>query len=150
MPTPPVQYHELHALVERQCAAWNAGDADAWSACFSEDAAFVNILGMPLDGRAQIAERHGVMFQTVFAGSRCEAAIEHVARLGNDGVVARIGLVVTGQRMQPPGIQATDADGTLRTRMLYVLRRVPDGQWTVVAAQNTAIAPTAWTTMPTR
>ncbi|MGO8055871.1 hypothetical protein, partial [Rhizobium leguminosarum] len=40
----------------------------------------------------------------------------------------------------PPGIQATDADGTLRTRLKYVCELEPDG-WRIVAAQNTAILP---------
>jgi len=40
----------------------------------------------------------------------------------------------------PPGVQPTDADGTLRTRMKYVVVLAADGHWRIASAQNTAIA----------
>lgn len=134
----------LQRIVETQAAAWNAGDADAWSACFSDDASFVNIMGMTLGGRAHIAERHGVMFRTVFQGSVCSARVERVVLVAAGVMLASIECSVSGQRRQPPGISATDPDGTLRTRMLYVLTRAtPDDAWQVIAAQNTALVPPA-------
>ncbi len=129
-------------LVQRQAAAWNAGDGAAWASCFSADATFVNIMGMTLCGREEIAERHAMMFRTVFADSQCRADVVHSTRVSPDVAILGLELAVSGQRRQPPGIQPTDTNGTLRTRMLYVLVHSPGSDaWEVVAAQNTAIVP---------
>ena len=131
-------------IVDEQAAAWTRGDAEAWSAPFSTDASFVNILGMTLTGRAQIAERHDVMFRTVFRGSASRVLLEGVTSVNEHVAIVRTEHLVSGQRQQPPGIASTDADGTLRTRMLYVVaRNSAQDPWMIVAAQNTAIAPAA-------
>ena len=130
-------------IVDGQAAAWTRGDADAWAASFSVDASFVNILGMILRGRAEIAQRHDIMFRTVFRGSTSRVLLEGVTSLNADVATVRMEHVVSGQRQQPPGILPTDPDGTLRTRMLYVVARQSEQDpWLIVAAQNTAIAPT--------
>ena len=139
----PAHAPMIQALIDAQTEAWNRGDADAWASCFSDDAGFVNIMGMSLHGRAHIAERHGVMFRSVFVGSTSRALLESVTPVGDDTLLLRMELAVSGQRALPPGIVATDRDGTLRTRMLYVLARQPRGGWFVVAAQNTPIVPAA-------
>ena len=133
---------EITLLIDQQADAWNRGDAAAWSACFADDASFVNIMGMPLVGRREIQERHAMMFRTVFAGSRTDVAIDAITMIPGGLALARTTHVVSALRGLPPGIQATDPDGTLRTRMLYVLARaVPGDAWRVVAGQNTAIVP---------
>jgi hypothetical protein len=47
---------------------------------------------------------------------------------------------VTGHSALPPGVQNTDASGTLRTQMKYVMRK-SDGKWQIVSAQNTDVKP---------
>ena len=133
---------EIRALIDRQTAAWNRGDGDQWAECFSDDASFVNIMGMPLTGRAEIGARHAEILRTVFRGSVSHVHLTDLRACGDDLVIARMEHVVSGQQMLPPGIKPTEPDGTLRTRMLYVFARLPDGRgWHVVAAQNTAIVP---------
>ena len=134
----------VQRIVDGQADAWNRGDGVAWAACFTIDASFVNIMGMTLAGRAHIGERHGQMFRTVFRGSTARVLLESVTALDADTLLVRMEHVVTGQAALPPGISPTDPDGTLRTRMLYVMTRdhVSDA-WLVVAAQNTPIVPAA-------
>jgi uncharacterized protein (TIGR02246 family) len=137
----------IRRIIDQLTSAWNTGDAAAWGSVFSDDASFVNILGMPLAGRAQIAERHAVMFRTVFAGSRCVTTLASLVQLDDCVAIASLALAVTGQRTQPGGLRASDPDGTLRTWMLCVLTRTAGGDdWMIVAAQNTAIAPLAGVT----
>ncbi|CAN5861608.1 hypothetical protein BH11GEM1_BH11GEM1_21600 [soil metagenome] len=133
---------EITLLIDQQADAWNRGDATAWAACFTDDASFVNIIGIPLAGRREIGERHAMMFRTVFSGSHTEVAIDAITMISGGAALARTTHVVSALRGLPPGIQATDPDGTLRTRMLYVLSRpVPGDAWRVIAGQNTAIVP---------
>jgi hypothetical protein len=60
--------------------------------------------------------------------------------LGDNGAVAETDYELRGYDRLTPGIRATDADGTLRTRLKYVWARGPEG-WLVVSAQNTAVLP---------
>jgi uncharacterized protein (TIGR02246 family) len=133
---------EITLLIDQQADAWNRGDAAAWAACFTDDARFVNIMGMTLVGRREIEQRHAMMFRTVFAGSRTEVVTDAITMIPGGLALARTTHVVSALRGLPPGIQATDPDGTLRTRMLYVLSRpAPGDAWQVFAGQNTAIVP---------
>ena len=52
----------------------------------------------------------------------------------------RFALAAAEEAMRDSGIAPTDADGTLRTRLKYVLTLTPAG-WRIVSAQNTAIMP---------
>ena len=138
----PTDEVEIRSLIDRQTAAWNRGDGEQWAACFSDDASFVNIIGMLLAGREEIGARHAEILRTVFRGSVSKVHLTELRPCGRDLMIARMDHAVSGQQMLPPGIRPTEPDGTLRTRMLYLFARLPDGNgWQVVAAQNTAIAP---------
>ena len=50
--------------------AWNAGDGTAWSANFSEDADFVDVVGRMQRGRDMIASEHQKIFDTIYQGSQ--------------------------------------------------------------------------------
>ena len=130
----------IAALIVGQAETWNQHDATAWVAPFEADAEFVNIVGMRLSGREQIQQRHAELFQGIFSHSSVVITTSKVTRLGADAAVVDTVYELRGYDRLPPGIRPTDADGTLRTRMRYVLTRGNDG-WHVVAAQNTAIFP---------
>lgn len=130
----------IRALLARQAEAWNAHDARAWCASFSEDAEFINILGMLLQGRALIEARHDELFRGIFSESRVVVTTRKVRSLGGSSALAETDYELRGYARLPPGIRATEADGTLRTRLKYVLSLTPDG-WRIVSAQNTAILP---------
>jgi len=130
----------IRQALAQQAEAWNRHDAKAWVAPFAPDAEFVNILGMLLQGRADIERRHAELFAGIFSHSTVVVTTRKVQALGNDGAVAETDYELRGYERLPPGIRATDADGTLRTRLKYVWLRDATG-WHVVSAQNTAVLP---------
>ncbi len=130
----------VRGLVAKQAEAWNRHDAHAWAEVFTPDAEFVNIVGMLFEGREQIEQRHAQLFATIFSRSRVVVTTRKVLSLG-----APYALVETVHELRdyarlPPGVQPTDADGTLRTRMKYVMMLTAAGGWQIASAQNTAIA----------
>lgn len=128
------------ALVAQQTETWNRHDAAAWSAPFEPDAEFINILGMLFSGREQIEKRHADLFQSIFARSSVVITTRKVTRLGADAALIDTVYELRGYDRLPPGIRATDPDGTLRTRMRYAVVR-KGSEWRVVTVQNTAIFP---------
>jgi len=130
----------IRQILARQAEDWNRHDAKAWVAPFSEDAEFINILGSSLQGRAEIERRHSEIFASIFARSRVVVITRKVRMLGDRAALAETDYELRDYDRLPPGIQATDPDGTLRTRLKYVCKLEADG-WRIVAAQNTAILP---------
>lgn len=139
-PPGPSAEAAIRQALTQQAEAWNRHDAKAWVAPFAVDADFVNIVGMLLQGRAEIERRHAELFASIFAHSTVVVTTRKIQPLGNDGAVAETDYELRGYDRLPPGIHATDADGTLRTRLKYVWVR-KNGSWIVVSAQNTAVFP---------
>lgn len=130
----------IRAAIAKQADAWNRHDTKAWMEPFSEDAEFINILGTALLGRPEIEQRHAELFSGIFSKSRVTVTTRQVRSLGATAAVAETDYELRGYDRLPPGIQPTEPDGTLRTRMKYVWQLRPEG-WRVVTAQNTAIFP---------
>jgi uncharacterized protein (TIGR02246 family) len=137
---PPPAEPAIREALARQADAWNKHDAHTWVAPFSNDAEFVNILGMSLQGRAEIEKRHAEIFSGIFSHSHVEVKTRRVRQLGPAAALAETEYELRDYDRLPPGIRPTDADGTLRTRLKYVWALDHD-EWKVVAAQNTAILP---------
>lgn len=130
----------VRALLSRQAEDWNRHDAKAWCAPFTEDAEFINILGMRLVGRAEIERRHAEIFSGIFRRSNVVVTTRKVRSLGPTSALAETDYELRDYDRLPPGFRPTDPDGTLRTRLKYVLTLTGDG-WRIVAAQNTAVMP---------
>jgi uncharacterized protein (TIGR02246 family) len=130
----------IRALLTAQAEAWNAHDARAWAAPFTDDADFVNIMGTLFVGRSQIEQRHAELFGGIFSTSRVTVTTRQVTSLGATAALAETVHELRDYARLPPGIRPTDADGTLRTRLKYVLVLTPAG-WRIRSAQNTAIVP---------
>lgn len=130
----------IRQIFARQAEDWNRHDAKAWVSAFSDDAEFINILGTTLQGRAEIERRHAEIFSSIFARSRVVVTTRKVRLLGATAAVVETDYELRDYDRLPPGIQATDADGTLRTRLKYVCE-LEAGSWRIVAAQNTAVLP---------
>lgn len=138
--TPDQAEKTIREILAQQAADWNRHDAKAWVAPFSDDAEFINILGMSLEGHAEIERRHDEIFKTIFARSRVVVTTRKVRMLGDRAALAETDYELRDYDRLPPGIQPTDADGTLRTRLKYIWELRANG-WRIVAAQNTAIFP---------
>jgi uncharacterized protein (TIGR02246 family) len=128
----------IRELLAAQARAWNAHDARAWGAPFTEDAEFVNIMGTLFQGRAQVEARHAELFRGIFSKSHVTVTTRRVVSLGATAALADTEHELRGYERLPPGIRPTDPDGTLRTRLKYVLVLTADG-WRIRSAQNTAI-----------
>ncbi|HEX8701410.1 MAG TPA: SgcJ/EcaC family oxidoreductase [Myxococcaceae bacterium] len=137
----------IRQLVAAQTEAWNRHDAAAWSKDFAPDADFVNIVGSVFQGRAEIEQRHAGIFASIFKESRTQVTVRKLVFLGPEAAVVDMDHEVTGHSGLPPGVQNTDASGTLRTRMKYVLRKSA-GKWQIVAGQNTDVKPAPKGTAP--
>jgi len=137
-PDPERAEAAIRAALADQADAWNRHDARAWVAPFAADAEFINVLGMLLEGKAEIEKRHDEIFRGIFARSRVVVKTREVRLLGADAALAETDYELRDYDRLPPGITPTDADGTLRTRLKYVWARTSEG-WRVVAAQNTAV-----------
>jgi uncharacterized protein (TIGR02246 family) len=139
---PPSQQAEplIRQTLAKQEQAWNRHDAKSWVEPFSDDAEFINIVGMSLQGRPEIERRHADIFRTIFSRSRVIVKIRKVRALGPSAALAETDYELRDYDRLPPGIRPTDADGTLRTRLKYVWELRPEG-WRIVSAQNTAILP---------
>lgn len=120
------------ATMARIADAWNAGDADAYGAEFTDDATYVVFNGHLLRGRAEIVAAHRFLFDGPLRGSRMTDPVtdEMPVRFLRPGVAH---LVVTGAVL-PAGQQTITPDR--RSLVSFVLLD-EGGTWQVAAFQNT-------------
>ena len=128
----------IQALIVQEDAAWNAGDAIAFSARTTPDVVFTNIVGMFSVGRGPFEAQHAKIFSTIYKDSRLKQTMVHLAFVRPDVAILDTLAELTGFSHLPPGAEA--ADGVLRTRLEQVVVR-QDGEWWVAAFHNVAIHP---------
>lgn len=115
------------AALDRIRAAWDAGDAPAYAAEFTEDASYVIFTGLVHRGRDEIRQGHVPVFDTWQRGSRMAMEVLDLRFLGPDtAVVLTRGGLGTGRR--------TPRTDKVQT---FVMVREPDGRWRCAAFQNT-------------
>ncbi len=129
----------IRSLIQQLQTAWNAGDAAAWAAVFTEDARFVTLRGDVFSNRQEIEDSHRRIFEGFYKGSHNGISVESLTFPAPDTAVAYAMHEVTGYAALPPGIPASEA-GMLRARMLLVAVRHGE-RWAFVAAENVAIFP---------
>ena len=128
----------IEALIARQSAAWNAGDAAAFSADVLPEVVFTNIVGAFSVGRKPFEAQHARIFATIYRGSRMRQTVEHVTFVRPDVAIVNTVTEVTVFSALPSSVSAED--GTLRTRLEQVLER-SDGVWRVAAFHNVPVNP---------
>jgi uncharacterized protein (TIGR02246 family) len=141
----------LRALVVRCEAAWNAGDARAWSINMAEDVYLTSALGDRYNGRDLLESGHRYVFDTIYKGSKITLTVEAIRFVRPD-----VALVHLHQRLMsrlPPGAAASTArqrmmsDEMHETQARASLLVVKDGgTWQVLSFQNTTIASPKGTT----
>ncbi len=109
-------------------AAWNAGDAVAFAACFTSDARLVAANGDYIVGRGAITDRHAQLFATLFAGSRNEFTLITATDLAPTIAVAN-----ARSTLQAPGGPLAGSHPAVLT--LVLVQRM--GAWQIAALQNT-------------
>lgn len=123
--------------------AWMDRDASALAALFSEDADFVNVVGLWWENASDIRKAHHYGLTTFFRDSRLTVGRVKLRLIGDGAAVVQARLTLTGQIAQDG-----QTAGTRRTILTTVLERRADG-WIAVAAQNTDIVPGAETHVAT-
>jgi uncharacterized protein (TIGR02246 family) len=130
----------LKSLFQDQEAAWNRGDGVAFAAAFAEDSDFINVRGDLFHGRTMIAARHAAILAGPLKESHNTISIRTITAVRTDLVIVETEHSTSDFHSLPPGIVAT-TPGILKTRMTYVAKR-QNGKWSIVFAQNTAVAST--------
>ncbi|WP_245840894.1 SgcJ/EcaC family oxidoreductase [Puniceibacterium sediminis] len=120
-------------------AAWATRDGSAIGALFTEDADFVNVVGLWWRQRADIARAHDYALKSFFAETYLRPGVIRVRQLGTDHAVVHCRFQMTGQ-LALDGSRAGDR----QTVMSFVLER-QDGGWLAVSAHNTDVVPGAET-----
>jgi uncharacterized protein (TIGR02246 family) len=131
-------------VATRFAAAWNAADAGLLSELFTEDADFVNVVGLWWRTRAQIRDNHAYGFRHMFPHTVMTLNKVVARQLGPDVAVVHAAWTLTGQ-ITPTGETAGDRSGVLS----FTLARQNDGHWLAVSAQNTDRVPGAQTHLAT-
>ena len=124
-------------IIQEEVAAWNAGDAIAYSRHLAEDGTFTNVRGQFFTGRQAFIDRHDIIFKAQFRGSTLKQDVVSLKFVRPDVVVVEVLTAVTGFQKLSPGTSA-DAKGRLRTRLLQVMVK-DKGEWKIMAYHNTDV-----------
>jgi uncharacterized protein (TIGR02246 family) len=124
----------IRQIIAKQVAAWDAGDAKAFSASFAADGSFTNIRGTVFYGHKAFEERHAEIFGTFFKGSKLAMSVSKIRFVRPDVAIVDIATELSELRGLTPGIKA-GADGKIRTRLQEVF--VKDGGiWRIASYHN--------------
>lgn len=115
--------------------AWNRADAAALAALFTEDADFVNVVGLWWEDRERIRQAHDYGFRKIFGHSQMRVQRTKVRRLAESAAVVHVEWSLTGQTSQD-GTEPRERAGVFS----FVLHR-GDAGWLAVAAHNTDRVP---------
>jgi uncharacterized protein (TIGR02246 family) len=129
----------IRKIIQDEIAAWNRGDAAAYSRQFAADGTFTNIRGQFFTGHEAFLKQHEVIFQGIFKNTTSHQPVVSLKFNGPDVVVVETLTSVSGMSERAPGT-ATDSKGHLRTRLLQVIAR-RGGEWKIVAYHNVDVKP---------
>jgi uncharacterized protein (TIGR02246 family) len=137
MPQAKSDESTLRTIVQEEVAAWNAGDAVAYSRHFAADGIFVNIRGEYRTGVQAFTKQHEFLFNGPFHGSALRQHVVSIQFVRPDVAVVEVLTAVTAIQKLSPGTN-TDEKGRLRTRLLQVLVK-NGGEWRITDYHNTDV-----------
>jgi uncharacterized protein (TIGR02246 family) len=123
--------------VHRFVDSWNREDGKAYGENYWPDAELVNPSGGIVKGRAAIAKEHVDLWAGIFKGSHMAATLRKVRRLDPNHIIVDFDTELSHVQKPPPG---APPNGVIKTHLKHILEK-RHGEWKVVAAQNTFIAP---------
>jgi uncharacterized protein (TIGR02246 family) len=131
----------IRDIIKEEDAAWNKGDSDAYSAHFSADGTFTNILEMFFTGHQAFRDRHEDIFKGVFRGTAVQPDIVSIKFVRENVAIVETLTCVSGfSKSGPSPSTHLDAKGRLRTRLLQVFVRDGD-EWKIVTYHNVDVKP---------
>ena len=129
----------VRAVVSSLAESWNRHDMTAFAAAFSENADFVNVVGMHWRGRQEIEAKHATVHRTIFRNSNLHILDIAVRSLGPDIALAHVWTQLKGAESLP----GRNVPETRHALMTCVLVKEAD-RWLITAAHNTDIVPVAF------
>lgn len=123
----------VRLLFQRMLDAWNAGNAQAYAALFTEDAHYLAFDGVDQRGRAAIEAAHRPLFERYLKGSRLIGEIVDVRALADGVVLAHAIGSILDRGMQSPKPER------LSSQTLVAVRE--EESWRFVAFHNTRVRP---------
>jgi len=132
----PTDEAEIVALQHQQAAAWNDHDIQEYAALFTADADVVNVLGWHWRSRAELVQKLGQAFQSVFARSQISIASVSVEFPGPEVAVAHVRWTMTGA-LSPTGSGSDTPEQGIQTQVLVKT----GGAWRIAHFQNTNSVP---------
>lgn len=115
---------------------WNRRDAAGIASLFTEDAEFINVVGLWWHTKEAIEKAHAYGLAVIFPNSDLKLIRTKSKQLKEDIVIVYAKMELTRQSANE-GIRNP---GTRRTIFTFVTRQF-DGSWTCVSAHNTDIVP---------
>ena len=128
---PATEEPALRKAMDDEEAAWNRGDAKAFSAEFRDDATFADAFGAVARGRAEVDKRIADVLGT-WRGTRVALKVRKIRVLKPDVALVEADAELTGWKKLPPGFRAED-DQIVRSRLLQVFQKEA-GLWRVAAS----------------
>jgi uncharacterized protein (TIGR02246 family) len=124
----------IRHIIADQVAAWNVGDAKAFSASFATDGGFTNIRGTVFYGHQAFEDRHREIFQTFFKGSKLAMSPTKIRFVRPDVAIVDLTTELSELQGVPPGIKPA-ADGKIHTRLQEVFVK-DKGEWLITSYHN--------------
>jgi uncharacterized protein (TIGR02246 family) len=116
-------------------ASWNKHDMNEMATLLTEDAEWVNVVGMWWRGRADVRQAHVVYHETVFKETPYHAQAVSVRFVNRDTAVASVKWK-KGSFVAPNGVTYPEAEDMMS--MLWVRQ---SGTWLIALGHNTTIDP---------
>lgn len=126
----------VDTVVSAVVEAWNRHDMKAYAAQFTEDADFVNVVGMHFRGRPQIEAVHVDLHRTIFKSSMIRAVSTTVRPVNGEVALAHVAWEMTGAK----GLPGWNVPELRKGMMSLLLLRTGD-RWLITAAHNTDAVP---------
>lgn len=126
----------IDTVVSAVVEAWNRHDMQAYAAQFTEDADFVNVIGMHFRGRPKIESVHVDLHRTIFKNSILRAVNTTVRSVNDQVALAHVAWEMTGAE----GLPGWNVPELRKGMMSLVLVRTGD-RWLITAAHNTDAVP---------
>jgi uncharacterized protein (TIGR02246 family) len=127
---------QVDVVISALTESWNHHDMTAYAAQFTEDADFVNVVGMHCQGRGEIEAQHAHLHRTIFRNSTLPDLNRSVRFLNPGVALAHVRWEMTGHESLP-GWHVPETRYGILTAILVQ----ESDRWRVTAVQNTDIVP---------
>ena len=127
------------AMLAKFTDAWNREDPVAYGDGYWPDAELVDPSGAIHQGREAIVKTHVELWSGWFKGSHNGGTVRKIRRVGPDFLVVDLDLALRDYQQLPPGAVA-DSTGALNVHLKHIMEK-RNGQWKIIAGQNTFAIP---------